>query len=147
MYMYPHFSVAKQRSAYQKRVSSMSYGIVIIAKLHVRGESVEQIYRANETAVEEEHDPVVSDSDCSSDTDTVSEVEGLQKITVIKDNTCTWWLSKRANNAIHIQNKNEPPHDKTNKMTVCPAKTQISLGIRQVPPSLIRVFTVRSMGS
>ena len=24
---------------------------------------------------------------------------------------------------------NEPPHDKTNKMTVCPAKTQISLGI------------------
>ena len=25
--------------------------------------------------------------------------------------------------------KNEPPHDKTNKMTVCPAKTQISLGI------------------
>ena len=23
----------------------------------------------------------------------------------------------------------EPPHDKTNKMTVCPAKTQISLGI------------------
>ena len=26
----------------------------------------------------------------------------------------------------------EPPHDKTNKMTVCPAKTQISLGIRPV---------------
>ena len=25
---------------------------------------------------------------------------------------------------------NEPPHDKTNKMNVCPAKTQISLGIR-----------------
>ena len=91
--MYPHFSVAKQRSAYQKRVSSMSYDIVIIAKLHVRGESVGQIYRANETAVEEEHEPVVielvSDSDCSSDTDTVSEAEGLQKFTVIKDNTCT----------------------------------------------------------
>ena len=26
----------------------------------------------------------------------------------------------------------EPPNDKTNKMTVCPAKTQISLGIRPV---------------
>ena len=26
----------------------------------------------------------------------------------------------------------EQPHDKTNKMTVCPAKTQISLGIRPV---------------
>ena len=26
----------------------------------------------------------------------------------------------------------EPPHDKTNKMSVCPAKTQISLGIRPV---------------
>ena len=28
--------------------------------------------------------------------------------------------------------KNEPRHDKTNKVTVRPAKTQISLGIRQV---------------
>ena len=28
--------------------------------------------------------------------------------------------------------KNEPHHDKTNKMTVRPAKTQISLGIRPV---------------
>ena len=36
-----------------------------------------------------------------------------------------WWL------------QNEPPHDKTNKMTVRPAKTQISLGIR--------VFAVCSM--
>ena len=26
----------------------------------------------------------------------------------------------------------EPPHDKTNKMTVLPANTQMSLGIRQV---------------
>ena len=26
----------------------------------------------------------------------------------------------------------EPQHDKTNKMPVCPAKTQISLGIRPV---------------
>ena len=30
------------------------------------------------------------------------------------------------------EKKNEPPHDKTNKMTVRPAKTQISLGIRPV---------------
>ena len=37
----------------------------------------------------------------------------------------------------------EPPHDKTNKMTVRQAKTQISLGIRPV----WSVFAVRSMGS
>ena len=34
----------------------------------------------------------------------------------------------------------EPPNDKTNKMTVRPAETQISLGICQV-------FAVHSMGS
>ena len=28
--------------------------------------------------------------------------------------------------------ENEPLYDKTNKITVCPAKTQISLGIRPV---------------
>ena len=33
---------------------------------------------------------------------------------------CRWFIS------------NEPPHDKTNKMAVRPAKTQISLGIRPV---------------
>ena len=38
----------------------------------------------------------------------------------------------------------ETRHDKTNKMSVRPANTQISLGIRA---SLIRVFSVRSMGS
>ena len=37
----------------------------------------------------------------------------------------------------------EPRHDKTNKVSVCPAKTQISLGIRPV----WSVFAVRSMGS
>ena len=46
---------------------------------------------------------------------------------------------------------NQPPHDKTSKVTVHTAKTQISLGIRPVQPghlpSLIRVFAVRSMGS
>ena len=35
--------------------------------------------------------------------------------------------------------KIEPPHDKTNKMTVHPAKTQVSLGIRPVRS----VFAVR----
>ena len=39
--------------------------------------------------------------------------------------------------------KIEPPHDKTNKMTVRPVKTQISLGIHPV----WSVFTVCSMGS
>ena len=37
----------------------------------------------------------------------------------------------------------EPQHDKTNKVSVRPAKTQISLGIRQV----WSVFAVRFMGS
>ena len=40
--------------------------------------------------------------------------------------------------AIHGLFRNEPPHDKTNKMTVRPAKTQLSL---------IRVFAGRSMSS
>ena len=37
-----------------------------------------------------------------------------------------------------LQSRNEPQHDKTNKMTVCPTKTLISLGIRSVwsEPSL-----------
>ena len=33
---------------------------------------------------------------------------------------------------VKLESVNEPPHDKTNKMTVHPAKTLISLGIRQV---------------
>ena len=33
---------------------------------------------------------------------------------------------------LHILRKNMTPHDKTNKMTVRPAKTQLSLGIRPV---------------
>ena len=39
--------------------------------------------------------------------------------------------------------RDEPSHHKTNKMDVCPAKIQISLGIR----CLIRVFAVLSMDS
>ena len=37
----------------------------------------------------------------------------------------------------------EPPHDKTNNVVVCPAKTQSSLGICLV----WSVFAVRSVGS
>ena len=43
-------------------------------------------------------------------------------------------------------NSNKPPHDKTNKMTVYPAKTQISLGIRPVgSESLLSAW--RKLGS
>ena len=48
---------------------------------------------------------------------------------------CSVWqfLSLNCNlTGKEIANIHEPPHDKTNKMTVCPAKTQISLGIRPV---------------
>ena len=38
----------------------------------------------------------------------------------------------------------EPPHDKTNKMTFVPSEDSDQTGH---PPSLIRVFAVRSMGS
>ena len=38
----------------------------------------------------------------------------------------------------------EPPHDKTNKMTFVPSEDSDQPGH---PPSLIRVFAVRSMGS
>ena len=41
---------------------------------------------------------------------------------------------------------NEPRHDKTNKMSVCPAKTQISLGIRLVW-SESSLSTWRKLGS
>ena len=39
---------------------------------------------------------------------------------------------------------NEPPHDKPNKMTYAPSEETDQLGH---PPSLIRVFAVRFMGS
>ena len=42
-------------------------------------------------------------------------------------------LRRKTPTQTNKQNKtNEPPHDKTNKMSVRPAKTQISLGIRSV---------------
>ena len=45
-----------------------------------------------------------------------------------------------------INNTYEPPHDKTNKMSVRPAKTQISLGIRPVW-SESSLSTWRKLGS
>ena len=42
------------------------------------------------------------------------------------------FISSQAINLLNSLNKNEPPHDKTNKMNIRSAKTQISLGIRPV---------------
>ena len=52
-------------------------------------------------------------------------------VNVMWINRCTTleWQERRASNTSLTY---EPPHDKTNKMTVRPAKTQISLGIRPV---------------
>ena len=41
-------------------------------------------------------------------------------------------LKSKFRDSDNLRTANEPPHDKTNKMTVRPAKTQISLGIRPV---------------
>ena len=48
------------------------------------------------------------------------------------DNSLFYWRFGQlwTDNAPYVTN--EPPHDKTNKVTVRPAKTQISLGIRPV---------------
>ena len=50
-----------------------------------------------------------------------------------------WWMSEKRNLflkypplSVSLQKLHEPWHDKTNKVSVCPAKTQISLGIRPV---------------
>ena len=51
-----------------------------------------------------------------------------------------WWLSppglefcqKSLLSTPVVMKKREPTHDKTNKVTVCPATTQLSLGIRPV---------------
>ena len=56
-------------------------------------------------------------------------------------------LLYKANNRIEILISTrtfEPPHDKTNKMACAPSENSNQPGH---PPSLIRVFAVRSMGS
>ena len=44
------------------------------------------------------------------------------------------YLSEKLGSLPYRVIKNEPPYDKTNNMTVRPAKTQISLGVRPVWP-------------
>ena len=46
--------------------------------------------------------------------------------------------------AIHLKRYYEPPHDKTNKIGCAPNKDSDQPGH---PPSLIRIFDVRSVGS
>ena len=55
-------------------------------------------------------------------------------------------LIKKPYKKNHCESEYELPHDKTNKMTVCPAKTRISLGIRPVwSESLLSAW--RKLGS
>ena len=49
-------------------------------------------------------------------------------------------MENQENEHNSVQPQNEPPHDKTNKMTCAPSEDSDQ-------PSLIRVFTVRSVGS
>ena len=43
-----------------------------------------------------------------------------------------YWIKPKMSECKNFLEKYEPRHDKTNKVTVRPAKTQISLGIRPV---------------
>ena len=52
--------------------------------------------------------------------------------------------SFRVSTAQTVQNIIEPPRDKTNKMICAPSEDSDQLGH---PPSVVRVFAVRSMGS
>ena len=61
-------------------------------------------------------------------------------ILLAKTCVCVWKL--RIIIVMVLDSLFEPRHDKTNKMSVRPAKDQPGH-----PPSLIRVFAVRSMGS
>ena len=57
-----------------------------------------------------------------------------------------WEVTGKQGYDLELPLWNEPPHDKTNKMTVRPAKTQISLGIRPVrSESLLSAW--RKLGS
>ena len=53
-------------------------------------------------------------------------------------------LLTKVKNSCYMLNFIEPPHDKTNKMACAPSEDSDQLGH---PPSLIRVFAVRSVGS
>ena len=66
----------------------------------------------------------------------------------IKESMCTCnmfqMIKKKTLNSIHKNSTNEPRHDKINKMTVRPAKTQISLGIR--PVWLVFAVRMKNLG-
>ena len=53
-------------------------------------------------------------------------------ITVVLSRTGAISVDLRDYKLLIFSKKHEPSHDKTNKMTVRPAKTQVSLGIRPV---------------
>ena len=62
----------------------------------------------------------------------LSGVRNLRIFTVNMVNIRKIWLSRKIAVIIQKCEQCEPPHDKTNKMTVRPGKTQISLGIHPV---------------
>ena len=60
---------------------------------------------------------------------------------VYAPNTCIYLEKNDSDIFILYRHVYEPRHDKINKMSMRPAKTEISLDIHQSdPPSLIRVF-------
>ena len=61
---------------------------------------------------------------------TVKTMIGLGGQVILLVLSCSGSFNKRCR--LQLYPWNEPQHDKTNKMTVRPAKTQISLGIRPV---------------
>ena len=55
-----------------------------------------------------------------------------------------WFISENTSEDKDALSECEPPHDKTNKKAIVPSEDSDQPGH---PPSLIRVFVVRSMGS
>ena len=81
--------------------------------------------------------------DCWSNLRILAKIEVLPNMHVKSEVTVIfiWWVglyNKKWQAECGYNRKHEPHHDKTNKMSVPPAKTQISLG-----GYLIRVFAVR----
>ena len=67
---------------------------------------------------------------------------------LLKDKVVDYLVAQvKAGAQVRLENtefENEPPRDKTNKMACAPSKDSTQPGH---PPSLIRVFAVRSLGS
>ena len=71
----------------------------------------------------------------------------IMNLMLIADSDQYWHFGKKSHFSYHfLCHTFEPPHDKTNKMSVRPAKTQISLGIRPVW-SESSLSTCRKLGS